>query len=57
MNSVKSAHTAGKYLETAINRGLIEEQNNPSDARSKLVGLSSHCKSSSMLFSTPRFKR
>ena len=40
MNSVKSAHTAGKYLETAIRRGLIEERNNPSDARSKLVCLS-----------------
>ena len=41
MTSVKSAHTAGKYLETAIRRGLVEERDNPSDARSKLVGLSS----------------
>ena len=40
MTAVKSAHTAGKYLETAIGRGLVEERDNPDDARSKLVGLS-----------------
>lgn len=39
MTSVKSAHTAGKYLETAIRRGLVEERENPEDARSKLVRL------------------
>ena len=40
MTSVKSAHTAGKYLDTAIRRGLVEERENPEDARSKLVRLS-----------------
>ena len=39
MTSVKSAHTAGKYLETAIRKGLVEERENPEDARSKLVRL------------------
>lgn len=39
MTAVKSAHTAGKYLETAIQRGLLEERDNPEDARSKLVRL------------------
>jgi hypothetical protein len=39
MTAVKSAHTAGKYLETAIRRGLVEERENPADARSKLVRL------------------
>ncbi len=39
MTAVKSAHTAGKYLETAIQRGLVEERDNPEDARSKLVRL------------------
>lgn len=39
MTSVKSAHTAGKYLDTAIRRGLVEERDNPEDARSKLVRL------------------
>ena len=39
ITAVKSAHTAGKYLETAIRRGFVEEHNNPSDARSKLVRL------------------
>jgi len=40
MTAVKSAHTAGKYVETAIREGLITEQDNPEDARSKLVALS-----------------
>ena len=39
MTAVKSAHTAGKYLDAAIRRGLVEERDNPSDARSKLVVL------------------
>jgi len=39
MTAVKSAHTAGKYLETAIQKGLVEERDNPEDARSKLVRL------------------
>ncbi len=39
MTAVKSAHTAGKYLETAIKRGFVEERDNPVDARSKLVRL------------------
>ena len=39
ITTVKSPYTAGKYLETAIRRGFIEEHDNPADARSKLVGL------------------
>ena len=40
MTAVKSAHTAGKYLDAAMQRGLVEERDNPKDARSKLVVLS-----------------
>jgi hypothetical protein len=41
MIAIKSAQTAGKYLESAIGRGFILEEENPKDARSKLVSLSS----------------
>ncbi len=40
MKGIKSVHTAGKYLDTAIKRGIIVETDNPQDARSKLVALS-----------------
>ncbi len=40
MTAVKSARTAGKYLEVAIARGFILERENPRDARSRLVELS-----------------
>ena len=40
MTTIKSAHTAGKYLEVALEKALIIEQNNPKDARSKLLTLS-----------------
>lgn len=40
MNGIKSVHTAGKYLETTLERGMIIETDNPQDARSKLVALS-----------------
>ena len=40
MKGIKSVHTAGKYLETAITRGIVVETDNPKDARSKLVALS-----------------
>lgn len=40
MRAIRSAHTAGKYLDVAIARGFIEETGNPKDARSKLVRLS-----------------
>jgi DNA-binding MarR family transcriptional regulator len=39
MTAVKSSHTAGKYLDVALRRGLVEERENPCDARSKLVVL------------------
>lgn len=40
MKSVRSAHTAGKYLDAAIEAGIVEESGNPKDARSRLVSLS-----------------
>ena len=40
MTAVKSAHTAGKFIDTAIAKGLLVEADNPDDARSKLVTLS-----------------
>lgn len=40
MIGIKSAQTAGKYLETAIEHGFIHEEENPKDARSRLVSLS-----------------
>ena len=39
MKGVKSAHTAGKYVDTAIDKSLLEESDNPEDARSKLIAL------------------
>ena len=40
MIGIKSAQTAGKYLENAIEQDFIREQEHPKDARSKLVSLS-----------------
>lgn len=40
MTGIKSAHTAGKYIESALQRGILLEAENPQDARSKLVTLS-----------------
>lgn len=40
MRAVKSAHTAGKYVEAAIGKGFLIEVDNPEDARSKLLTLS-----------------
>ena len=40
MIGIKSAQTAGKYLENAIEHDFIREEENPKDARSKLVSLS-----------------
>ena len=40
MKAIKSAHTAGKYIDEAVRVGLIVENDNPRDARSKLLTLS-----------------
>ena len=39
MTNIKSPHTAGKYVETAIARGFLIEEENPKDARSRLLRL------------------
>jgi len=39
MRAIRSAHTAGKYLCVAIERGIVLETANPKDARSRLVQL------------------
>ena len=40
MTGIKSAHTAGKYIDFALKNGVLEESENPKDARSKLIRLS-----------------
>jgi len=40
MRAVKSAHTAGKYVEAALQKGLLIQQVNTEDSRSKLLSLS-----------------
>jgi hypothetical protein len=40
MTAIKSAHTAGKHVDVAISRGILEEKPNPEDARSRLIALS-----------------
>jgi hypothetical protein len=40
MRGVRSAHTAGKYLDAAIRDGIILESDNPEDGRSRLLTLS-----------------
>ena len=40
MTGIKSAHTAGRYLETALEEGLLIEEDNPRDKRSRLIRLS-----------------
>ena len=44
MVGIKSAQTAGKYIETAIKKKLIIEKDNPEDARSRLLKLSPEMK-------------
>ena len=40
MTGIKSAHTAGRYLETALAEGLLVEEDNPADKRSRFIRLS-----------------
>tara|TARA_R110000868_G_scaffold408138_2_gene690440 strand:+ start:15067 stop:15615 length:549 start_codon:yes stop_codon:yes gene_type:complete len=44
MKSLKSAHTAGKYVKAAIHKGMLEERENPKDARSRLLVLAPQTK-------------
>ncbi len=39
MTGVKSAHTAGKYLEAAMRKNLLVEEENPQDKRSMIIVL------------------
>ena len=39
MRAIRSAHTAGKYLDVAIEQGIVRETATPKDARSRLVQL------------------
>ena len=50
MVGIKSAQTAGKYIETAIKKKLIVEKDNPEDARSRLLELSPEMKERLDLF-------
>jgi hypothetical protein len=50
MVGIKSAQTAGKYIETAIKKKLIIEKDNPEDARSRLLELSPQMKDRLDLF-------
>jgi len=44
MTGIKSPHTAGKYVGVALEHGLLVEDDNPMDARSKLLRLSDDMK-------------
>ena len=44
MTSVKSPQTAGRYVEDAIRQGILQEKDNPRDARSKLLSLTPEMK-------------
>lgn len=44
IKSIKSPHTAGKYVEVAVRKGMLEERENPKDARSRLLVLAPQTK-------------
>lgn len=44
LRSIKSPHTAGKYVDVAVRKGMLEERKNPEDARSRLLTLAPQTK-------------
>ena len=50
MTGIKSAHTAGRYLETAIKEGLLVEEDNPQDKRSRIIRVAPRMKQNLDIF-------
>ena len=44
IKSIRNPHTAGKYVEIAVRKGMLEERKNPKDARSRLLMLTPQTK-------------
>ena len=53
MKGIKSIHTAGKYLETAITRGMVVETDNPRTRAPSWSGYRPRCENAWTDFSTP----
>ncbi|MBI09401.1 MAG: hypothetical protein CMM55_07735 [Rhodospirillaceae bacterium] len=50
MTAIKSAHTASKYVDHSIMKGILIESDNPDDARSKLLVLSDNMREQLNIF-------